>query len=349
MAFGGTQDNGSAAQATQNDFSWKNLIMGDGGVVAVDTDSDAHPGKSIRYYTYAELKFFTRSAWNAQGRLIKGSKKAIKLRVKGTGKPLQKVDDTVQFYNRYVLNAIDPKRMLIGTTKLYESFNQGDLLNEIFPGDGQKGYVKSLAYGGRSNSADFPDALYGGVSSRPDPEPEDDNAEKPGHAASAIAGMNGNGDTEATTGSIGKILHRANKSDPITALPSYPGSGVVDLAIDPRDYRHLFVADDQNRVWGSFDEGQSWSHITGNIGELLKGELRTLVVKGADSFSQETVLIAGGGYGVAQLRNPEAKGTWNAVDQGFPNALVTDLRYDDTHHVLVAGTLGRGVWTVAFK
>lgn len=343
LAFGGTQDNGSAAQTVQNEFSWKTLIEGDGGVVAVDTDLNSHPGKSIRYYTYAELGFFTRSVWNARGRMIKGSEKSIKLRVKGTGKTLKKVDPTVQFYNRYLLNLIDQKRMLIGTTKLYESFDRGDLLDAIYAGDG---YVKALAYGGRRQGAEFADILYAGTSSKQDPQPEDDNVEK---ASLPITEIRSADEPEATRETVGQILHRANGSEKVAALSTYKGSGVVDLAIDPQDYRHVFVVDDKDRIWASFDEGQTWNEFTANLKDLLKGPVKTLTVKGADSYSQDTVLIAGGGYGVAQLRRPETQGVWATVDKGLANALVNDLRYDGENHVLVAGTLGRGVWTVNFK
>ncbi|WP_143708436.1 WD40/YVTN/BNR-like repeat-containing protein [Methylococcus capsulatus] len=308
LAFCGTQDNGSAAQTAQNDFSWKTLIEGDGGVVAVDSDVNGHPGKSIRYYTYAELGFFTRSAWNARGRMIKGSEQAVRLRVKGTGKPLTRVDDTVQFYNRYALNLVDPKRMLIGTTKLYESLNRGDLLDALYEGDG---YVKALAYGGRRQGAEFADVLYAGTSSRQDPQPEDDDVEK----SLPTAGFANADEPEATGETTGRILHRTNVGEQVAALASYKGSGVVDLAIDPQDYGHVFVVDDKDRIWASFDEGQSWSELTANLKDLLKGPVKTLTVKGADSYSPDTVLVAGGGYGVAQLRNPETRGDWATVDK----------------------------------
>ncbi|MDD2767765.1 MAG: sialidase family protein [Methylococcus sp.] len=341
LAFGGTQDNGSAAQTAQNDFSWKSLRQGDGGVVAVDTDLNRHPGKSIRYYTPPYLENLTRSAWNAQGRMIKGSEKSSELRVKGTGKTLQEVDKKVQFYDRYVLNLIDPKRMLIGTTRLYESFDRGDLLDAIYAGDG---YVKALAYGGRRQGAEFEDILYAGTSSQQDPEPEDDNDQQ---SAPSSPSVDAHDQAEGAT--VGQILHRANGGEKVAALSTYKGSGVVDLAIDPQNYRNIFVADDKDRIWASFDEGQTWSELTSNLKNFLKGPVKTLTVKGADSYSQDTVLIAGGGYGVAQLRKPENQGVWATVDKGLANTLVNDLRYDGENHVLVAGTLGRGVWTVNFK
>jgi hypothetical protein len=61
------------------------------------------------------------------------------------------------------------------------------------------------------------------------------------------------------------------------------------------------------------------------------------------------VLIAGG-FGLFQLRQPGAGGSWTRLDGAagalIPNALVLDLHYDYTDHVFVVGSLGRGSWTI---
>src|SRR5262249_13102689 len=51
---------------------------------------------------------------------------------------------------------------------------------------------------------------------------------------------------------------------------------------------------------------------------------------------------------IFQMRRPGAAGaSWTALSSGFPKALVQDLHYDYTNDVLVAGTLGRGSWTLS--
>jgi hypothetical protein len=68
------------------------------------------------------------------------------------GTPLRRVD-TIPFSTPYVLNAVDPKRMLLGANTLYESFDQGDTLNAV-PGTSNIGTISALAYGGKLNGAD---------------------------------------------------------------------------------------------------------------------------------------------------------------------------------------------------
>ena len=47
------------------------------------------------------------------------------------------------------------------------------------------------------------------------------------------------------------------------------------------------------------------------------------------------------------MRRPGAGGAiWTPLSTGIPNALVQDLHYDYTNDVLVAGSLGRGSWTL---
>jgi hypothetical protein len=351
MVFGGMQDNGTSTQRSPNDFAWDALNQGDGGVVAVGAIRVAQPKQSIRYFTNQKLEDLSRSIWDTQGKKMQDPE-PVALQVKGKGKPLSEVD-TVQFYNRYVLNALDPSRMLIGTENIYASMNQGDLLQTIYHSpDNVNRYFKALAYGGRSNNTSFFDVLYAGTSNMPDPEPESDNSQTEAgqpNATGVMANRSMNAPFKAARKSSGLILHRLNIGDKVKPLKTYPGSGVVDLAMDPNEYKNIFVVDDQKRIWASFDEGSNWTEITHNVSEILNGDITTLAVKSNGSSDLDLVLIAGGGYGVVQLRNPAANSTWTTVDNGLPKVLVTDLHYDATDNVLVAGTLGRGIWTVSLE
>jgi hypothetical protein len=46
------------------------------------------------------------------------------------------------------------------------------------------------------------------------------------------------------------ILHRVTLGGPITTLTGYPGGVVLSLVIDPQNYRHVFVADENSRGLG---------------------------------------------------------------------------------------------------
>src|SRR5262249_47693033 len=133
---------------------------------------------------------------------------------------------------------------------------------------------------------------------------------------------------------------------PITILSSYPGDVVRALVLDPQNDKHVFVVDQVNRVWGSFDEGATWLNLTANLGSLSPS-VRTIEIFSPDPTPKNTVLLVGGQGGVFQMRRPGSGGaSWTAVSTGLPHALFYDLHYDYTANVLVAGSLGRGVWTL---
>jgi hypothetical protein len=321
VTFGGTQDNGTPIQLAPGAFPAGQLVGGDGGVVAVDADHVAHPGTTLRYSSSqffgccnaAGIGNFNRTTWNAANTRI-GGFTLLGLNIvagPGVGQTLYQFDPNIQFYNPYVLNAIDPSRMLIGTENIYESMNRGDSLNNLGATGASIGGAANcchpMAYGGRLNDVDHPEVFYVGAGAT--------------------------------------IYHRVSAS--IIALSAYPGSTVRTIVMNPQNYRQVFVSDNQNRVWGSFDEGTSWVDLTANF-LSLSSFIWTLEVFSPDATIRNTVLIAGGGDGIFQMRRPGAAGaSWTALSSGFPKALVQDLHYDYTNDVLVAGTLGRGSWTLS--
>src|SRR5205085_1678512 len=95
-------------------------------------------------------------------------------------------------YQPFVLNAINPRRMLIGTENLYESLDQGDSLTDLgFTGAFVGGFGTGaswsmgtpMAYGGRLNGVANPDVFY--------------------------------------AGSGAHVLHRVHVGDPLTTLSAY--------------------------------------------------------------------------------------------------------------------------------
>ncbi|MCH9002287.1 MAG: exo-alpha-sialidase, partial [Planctomycetes bacterium] len=119
-----------------------------------------------------------------------------------------------------------------------------------------------------------------------------------------------------------------------------PASGIVrDVVIDPENWNRIYAITDFG-VFVSTDAGTSWSDITGDLTGvqiLRSGEFVT--------SAGEDGLVVGTNIGVfLSLRT--ALGTWNELGTNLPNVPVWDLDYDATDDVLVAGTLGRGAWTI---
>lgn len=310
IVFGGTQDNGTPIQSGPGEFTWVQLRGGDGGNVAVDNDQTAHPGTTIRYTSSQFFGFFNRTTWNAAN-TRGGGFTQVQLRIisgAGNGSTLFQVDPNIQFYQPYVLNAIDPSRMLIGTANIYESLDRGDsLANLLFTGFfiGDTLGSSPLAYGGRLNGQANPDVFYVG------------------------AGAN--------------IFHRVNIGDPITTLGAYPGGRVRTLVIDPLNYRTIYVVDFLNRVWASLNEGASWINLTANL-LSLSSDIRAIDVVSREA-TPNALLVVGGLGGVFQMANPGSPGgSWSVLSSELPHGFVRDLHYNATDDVLVAAILGRGAW-----
>jgi hypothetical protein len=308
--FGGTQDNGTPMQIVPGGTTWNEFFGGDGGVVGVDDDQIAHPGTSLRYTSSQFFGAFNRSTWDASNTFVGSVLVGLNITSGPCLGTLFACDPNIQFYQPFTINAIDPSRMLIGTASLYESLNGGDSLTNLgFLGafvGSFTGYGQPMAYGSRFTGLPVPAVFYVGAGST--------------------------------------IYHRV--SGPITTLGSYPGGGVVTIAMNPNNYQQVYVCDINNQVWGSSDEGVTWVNLTANL-PALTGLVTTIAVFSPDDTVANTTLFAGG-FGIFALTNPSTdSGTWAPVTDeagaSIPPALALDLHFDYTNG-LVAGTLGRGAW-----
>ena len=317
----GAQDNGVSFQPSAGNFVWRQAAQGDGGRVAVDADQTAHAGNSIRYYSTQNFGGFSRDTYDANGMQVGASVQPVLMinSGAGTGQTLFAYDgrlglNGIQFTQPFALNLIDPRRILIGTRRIYESLNSGDTLANLgeagaVVGDETNTGGSPLAYGSRLNGTPAPDVFYVGAGNR--------------------------------------IQHRVTAGGPITVI-TYPGDIVRGIVMDPHNYRRVFVLDSVNKVYGSSDEGATWTELTGNLG-TLNDSLRAIELFNPDaSFSNAVLYVGGAAGGVFQLANPTAAGgTWTVVAAGLPRALVYQLSYNYADGVLSAGTLGRGVYRLA--
>jgi hypothetical protein len=314
VVFGGTQDNGTPMQEVANKLTYEELQGGDGGVVGVDGNQTAHPGTSIRYTSSQFFGNFLRSTWDPHNNFLGFTLNGLNITSgAGAGQTLRQFDPNIQFYQPFVLNNIDPTRMMIGTAQFYESLNQGDSLADLggFNGFfvGNNLYGQPMVYGGTIGKVKNPDVFYGGIGSQ--------------------------------------IEFREHMGDPLTVLSGYHGAGVATITMNPRDYRNIYVVDNSSQIWVTFDKGVTFSNITINLG-TFSPQIDTLILLSPSADPSRNVLVAGGIGGVWALTNPTSAppGVWAPLGLNMPHVIVQDLHFDQVSNLLVAGTLGRGAWTL---
>lgn len=299
VLIAGTQDTGDIEQLAQDSLVWRTVAQGDGGVVAVDDQTFAAQGQSIRYTSIQRLGGLQRRTVDANNNVI--STVPVQLRVGNQG--LLAVDPNVPYYSLYELNAVIPTRGVLGTQTLYESFNQFDTLVNISGPTGAN--ISAIAYGGWSQGVANPDVLY--------------------------------------YASANNIFLRENATDTPIQLNNYPGGVVQDIVLDPSDYHHAFVIDLTN-IYVTNDAGQSWQTISGNISQLVTGQLRSIEYVDLPGTTTDALVIgATGGVFSDSLATPAV---WSRFGIGLPNTIVMDIEYDKTDDVLALGTLGRGAYVM---
>jgi hypothetical protein len=319
VIFGGAQDNGVPGQTQPGSSGvWKPVGPGgDGGDVAVDADQTTHPGTSIRYTSAAFLNPLFRSIWDANNNLL--SSRYLLLPIvdgPGAGSSIYS-DPSVQFNNPMVLNAVDPTRLLIGTKTLYESFDQANtwtnlnFSNGSYVGGGPTFYHgtgEPLAYGGYLGGVANPDVIWAGIGNQ--------------------------------------VVYREHLGDALQVVPGYQGSFVQTIVADPQDYRRIFVVDDANQVWTSSDAGQSFQNITGNLLQLTASVTTVEVVSPDPSGGREMPVVSAANGVFALDPNGNRTQSWSPLGVNLPHVIVADLHFYPAENLLLAGTLGRGAWTL---
>ncbi|MCB1236920.1 MAG: putative Ig domain-containing protein [Verrucomicrobiae bacterium] len=134
------------------------------------------------------------------------------------------------------------------------------------------------------------------------------------------------------------VYSRTAPGGSLTPTPGYSGSTVRGIAVDPEDSDHV-VAIDSNQVFRSTNGGTTWTDVTGDIPSTAR-DFRSVEIIRKDTA---TAVIAGTVNGIFAARS-SAPSDWATVGSGMPNAPVWELIYDISDDLLIASTLGRGVW-----
>jgi hypothetical protein len=352
IIISGNQDTGTAEQLSAGNPAWRQaylgifagagtgnpqyyFLQGDGNFSQAVDESNA--GFTLRYSMGNNFSYFWRRSFNnanvQQDLVPDGTEaagvdmEAAQIMLARAAAPTQLLSglnaDDLAFstanggsnFDRipFILNALDPTRLLIGYNGLYESGNGGDIIQEIDPSSNARSLVTALAYGGvEPNNA------------TPDPNDTIPNRNVIYYARG------------------GQIRVRTQANGAFTAANPAGASTILDIKIDPRDW-HTAYAVDPSHVYMTTNAGQQWTDVTGSLPiQSLRG-LEVLVVGG------QTVVLVGGQGGLYRALNPTQVGAhvWTEFGEGMPNVLVTDLLYNAADNVLIVGTFGRGAWSIS--
>jgi outer membrane protein OmpA-like peptidoglycan-associated protein len=217
----------------------------------------------------------------------------------------------------YAVNAINPDRMIIGLFGLYESPNRLATINNLINSGLGAGaglvvgtFFNALAYGGRDGVTPKPDVIY------------------------AARGSDVLVRETNTTGTAADFTTR-----------NVPGAGELrDVVIDPDNWQTAYVIDGR-KVYKTTDAGVNWDIISDELAATDLKSLEIVKTPGGDK-----VLLVGASLGVYRAINPVIDVQWTELGSGLPNALVRDIDFADRlgslDDVLLAGTMGRGAWTL---
>lgn len=312
IAQSGNQDNGTMRQAAADERQWAVLSGGDGGDTAVDALHSAAQGQSISYTSAQNLGSFRRRVHDATNNAVSVVTPGLIVSAGGAS-------PTGQFTTPLAINRVAPYRLAIGAANgIYESLDAGDTLNivaeELRPASSTS--VPALAYG----SSGAPDLLY-------------------------IAGCVG---TSCSEGGDDGIYVRRALGAAVSLVRANSGGFVAQgVTLDSRVPAQVFAFENASggvqNLLRSVDSGVSWTPIKGDL-PASAGLVRTLLHVHLPSGP---ALLAGADTGVYISTEAQAYQGWSLLGNGLPKAPVFELDYDATRHVLLAGTLGRGSYTLA--
>ena len=312
LLAGAVADAGTSEQTAANSSVWADFSQGDGGDVAVDDSAVGTTGQSIRYTSSAHMANFEATTYDSQGNVL--SIVSPSLLVGGIGGiPLPQVDTSLPRVATFVLNSQTgtPGWMVIGgENAIYESFDGGQTLKSLGGGGAGPGalFGASMAYGGISGGITNPYVLWAGV---------------------------GN-----------KVLLRTTQIGALAAT-NYSGGAVQSLAINPTNWRNVFIVDSSGHVWETVNGGATFQDLTGNLtgaAGLTGNDLHSVAFVPGNATNN--LIYVGARDGVYQMQTSKP-GVWTRYGASLPEVPVYSLEYVASQQLLVAGTLGRGAFTAS--
>ena len=128
----------------------------------------------------------------------------------------------------------------------------------------------------------------------------------------------------------------------VHVFPADGNGNFVSVAIDPTDAQ-TGAALTASTVFVTQNQGTQFQDVSGNLAGLNPGRLRTVAYL---ARSGDDGLAVGASNGVFVARQSDSFSVWSRLGSGLPNAPIVNLAYDPNADRLIAGSLGRGAFTI---
>jgi uncharacterized repeat protein (TIGR01451 family) len=316
--WGGTQDNGTLRKSLAN-TRWFDQASGDGGQVIVDQTTPNEINPTVPAYVFGT--YFSISPYRYD---------PTETNTFFGNEPIDSginLNDRSEFYVPWVQNRGNVNQLFLGTYRMYRTNNAetataGDVTWEPISGDLTSGCTGTASNGGRGclisaiGVADGGDGVYAGT--------DEGWIQVSADAVTA----------EAPT------WHRVG----VGTLPNRP---VDQFAVDRSNWRVAYAAyggfgpatpGNSGHVFATSDGGAHWTNISANLPDA---PVNSILIDPADAKT----LYVGTDVGAFFTTNGGQK--WFNLGSAMPKVSVWQLDLDSTNGVLLAGTHGRGAYTLS--
>jgi len=229
--------------------------------------------------------------------------------------------DNADFIPPLVLDLKSSQNLYFGTFRLYQTMNGGTswaAISSDLTSDSSQNFITTISVAPSASNT-----IYAGTSN--------------GWIWQSAQALSGATD-----------IHKVNQTN-------QPARSVTAIAVDSANPQAAFAAysgfscpgvngcDGLGHVFFTNNSGASWLQVDGDLPDV---PVNDIVIDPSDA-TDNTIYIASDS-GVYASRNATAGGAtvWSVLQTGLPNSQVLALRLRNTSRTLVAGTHGRGLWSL---
>lgn len=310
------QDNGVQLQNARTSTAYSLLAGGDGINLSF---ADRNGPNTFVYGSLQNLALFRGVIDSTTGQF--GS--SVSLNLFNSGVQIN-TEANAPFSSKFVLNQFDQNQFAVGTKAVYTGTDSPFLA--IPPG--ANAFTIAVTKVGDAGAGTEISALAYGVT---------------GNQQAILAGGNNSTVWLSSDGTAANWGEATNYRTSGGATPT-------SVVFDARTIQRFYVVDGTN-VWGTANTGTLFTNLNASLPAsfsapralefISQNGVNALVVGGLNTASGLGNQIA-----VASSRNDGTLYNWDRLGSGLPNAPIFSLYYSTPADVLVAGTLGRGAWTL---